>query len=231
MAPRELTRAQLSSRLSYSQQTPKFLLRLQSKYSGNRAYDDDHDDGDDEENKYRDDADFEDFDRGSGRPPIPRRPSIPERPPDDPGSADEDDDDEKPQVVVLKEGRHLTEHEAENIRRKAKGLPSLPDPTTAGPEIAEDVSVSKPKENSSGFKHKPKKPTLTFSTSSSNTKNSSAKRKLDVIGQIGDDEADGEDEPTRSNKESSQRTKSPPTNKKQKKNVKTKTLLSFGDDA
>ena len=65
---------------------------------------------------YDDDDEYE-YD-GSGRPPIPRRPAIPERPNDERGSADEDDGDEKPQVVVLKEGKHLTEREAENERRK-----------------------------------------------------------------------------------------------------------------
>ena len=65
---------------------------------------------------YDDDDEYE-YD-GSGRPPIPRRPAIPERPDDEQGSADEDDGDEKPQVVVLKEGKHLTEREAENERRK-----------------------------------------------------------------------------------------------------------------
>ena len=59
---------------------------------------------------------------GSGRPAIPKRPAIPERPKDDPGSADEDDGDEKPQVVVLKAGKHLTEREAENVRRKGQLL-------------------------------------------------------------------------------------------------------------
>ena len=118
MAPKEPTRAQLSSRLSYSQHTPAFLRRLQNKYSGNRTHDDDEED--DEQGRYRDDPEFEDLDHGSGRPPIPRRPAIPERPSDDPGSADEDDEDEKPQIVVLKEGKHLTEREAENIRRKGQ---------------------------------------------------------------------------------------------------------------
>jgi len=103
MAPKEPTRAQLSSRLSYSQKTPSFLLKLQNRIAGNP---------DDEEDE------FEYHD--SGRPPVPRRPAIPERPEDNPGSADEDDGDEKPQVVVLKEGKHLTEREAENIRRKGR---------------------------------------------------------------------------------------------------------------
>lgn len=47
------------------------------------------------------------------------RPSIPERPADDPGSADEDNDEELPQIVVLKEGKHLSATEVENERRKS----------------------------------------------------------------------------------------------------------------
>lgn len=80
-------------------------------------------DEDDEEN-YDEDNEFEHV--GEGRAPIPRRPrpAIPERPADDPGSADEDDAyaDEKPQVVVLKAGKHLTEFEAENIRRAGASM-------------------------------------------------------------------------------------------------------------
>jgi hypothetical protein len=107
--PKEPNKHQLSSRLSYSQSTPLFLQKLKNRIAG--APDDDFDE---EEEEWEDD--------GSGRPPIPKRPrerpAIPERPADDPGSADEDEGDEKPQVVVLKEGKHLTEREAENIRRK-----------------------------------------------------------------------------------------------------------------
>lgn len=103
MAPKEPTRQQLSSRLAYSATTPKFLQKLHNRIAGINEDDEDEDD------------EFEDD--GSGRPPIPRRPAIPERPDDDPGSADEDGGDEKPQVVVLKEGKHLTEREAENIKR------------------------------------------------------------------------------------------------------------------
>jgi hypothetical protein len=113
MAPKEPNRHQLSSRLSYSQNTPSFLLKLQNRIAGIP---------DEEEEEY--DDEFEDD--GSGRPPIPRRPAIPERPEDEPGSADEDDGDEKPQVVVLREGKHLTEREAENVRRKGMlGLPAF----------------------------------------------------------------------------------------------------------
>ena len=73
---------------------------------------------DEEELEDNNDDEFEYV--GSERPPIPKRPTIPERPKDDPGSADEDDGDEKPQVVVLKAGKHLTEREAENVRRKGQ---------------------------------------------------------------------------------------------------------------
>lgn len=104
MAPKEPTRAQLSSRLTYAQNTPSFLLKLQNRIAGKP----------DDDNNYDDEFEYD----GSGRPPIPRRPAIPERSEGDPGSADEDSGDEKPQVVVLREGKHLTEREAENIRRK-----------------------------------------------------------------------------------------------------------------
>jgi Domain of unknown function (DUF4604) len=104
MAPKEPTKHQLSSRLSYSQHTPAFLRKLQSRVSGLP------DEDSDENPEFEDD--------GSGRPPIPRRPPIPERPASDPGSEDEDRDDEAPQVVVLKEGKHLSVQEVENERRK-----------------------------------------------------------------------------------------------------------------
>lgn len=99
---KEPNRYQLSSRLSYNAQTPAFLRRLQKQVAGEQDSDD--------EQEFEDD--------GSGRPPIPRRPAIPQRPDDDPGSADEDDLDEKPQIVVLREGKHLSERDVENEKRK-----------------------------------------------------------------------------------------------------------------
>ena len=101
---KEPTRAQMSSRLTYQAQVPAFLRRMQGNLGGRRGSDEE----DDDEFEYG----------GPGRPPIPRRPAIPERPDDDPGSADEDDGDEKPQVVVLKEGKHLSEREVENEKRR-----------------------------------------------------------------------------------------------------------------
>ena len=114
MAPREPTRAQLSSKLAYQQHTPKFLLKLQNRMNGIP------DEEELEDDKNYDDDEFEYV--GSGRPPIPKRPAIPERPKDDPGSEDEDDRDEKPQVVVLKAGKHLTDREAENVKRKGQSF-------------------------------------------------------------------------------------------------------------
>jgi hypothetical protein len=107
MAPKEPTRHQLSSRLQYQSRVPAFLQKFQNQVQGVA-------DEDEDEPQYYDD--------GSGRPPIPVRPSIPERPSDDPGSAEEDDEDEKPQVVVLRAGKHLTEREVENERRKGSSL-------------------------------------------------------------------------------------------------------------
>ena len=107
------TNAQISSRLSYSQDTPAFLRKLQNRVAGVRdspEYEDDYSRG----------GEF--YDDGSGRPPIPQRPAIPERPEDEPGSADEDEGDEKPQVVVLREGKHLSAHQAENERRKGASI-------------------------------------------------------------------------------------------------------------
>ena len=110
MAPKEPTRAQLSSRLAYNAQTPAFLRRFQNHVNGNA-------DSDEEEG----DPEWEEV--GGGRPAIPRRPKddrppIPTRPDDDPGSTDEEAGDEAPQIVVLKEGKHLSEWEVENEKRK-----------------------------------------------------------------------------------------------------------------
>lgn len=151
MAPKEPTKHQLSARLAYSQNTPAFLRKLQSRVSGIP------DEDSDENPEFEDD--------GSGRPPIPRRPPIPERPSSDPGSGDEDRDDEAPQVVVLKEGKHLSAREVENEKRKgklsgvpprfpfpfpffhiqqAKGLPPLPDPSASASGDAKESKAKKP---------------------------------------------------------------------------------------
>ncbi|KIM84988.1 hypothetical protein PILCRDRAFT_5990 [Piloderma croceum F 1598] len=218
MPPRDPTNAQISSRLSYAQNTPSFLLKLQnriagipsdepepSEYSGS-GYGYGHGGGGDGEGEFYDD--------GSGRPPIPQRPAIPERPEDDPGSADEDDDgDEKPQVVVLREGKHLTEREAENVRRKERGLPPLPDPKAIPSKLLEEANTSNPTP-----KPKTQTPSLSFSSSKDgSSKTTSGKRKA-----IGD--ADAEEDKPGTKKGSQQQ------QKKKKAKKAGKTLLSFGDD-
>ncbi|KAJ7040321.1 hypothetical protein C8F04DRAFT_253209 [Mycena alexandri] len=195
MAPnKEPTRQQISSRLQYNANTPKFLQKLQNRIAGVADEDEEYDD------------EFEPDD-GSGRPPIPRRPAIPERPDNDPGSADEDDGDEKPQVVVLREGKHLTAREAENVRRQERGLPPLPDP-------AESTSKSPPdSETKDKAPAKPKTatPSLSFSSTKNGFKAGAAKRKAALIGS----KADGSAE----------------SHPKKKAKKESKTLLSFGDDA
>ncbi|KAI0366273.1 hypothetical protein BV20DRAFT_971979 [Pilatotrama ljubarskyi] len=194
--PREPTRQQLSSKLQYQAKVPAFLQRIQAQTSGGRV---DNGDEDDE---------FE-YD-GSGRPPIPRRPAIPERPDDEPGSAGEDDEDEKPQVVVLKQGKHLTEVEAENEKRKAKGLPPLPERSAleakAGDEKAEGSGDPAPKASTAPQG-------LSFSSGAA-AKGKTSKRK--AVGD-GRDDADKPQPPTKG------------TKKKAKK--QDKKLLSFGDEA
>ncbi|KAI0034555.1 hypothetical protein K488DRAFT_83850 [Vararia minispora EC-137] len=169
MPPKEPTRAQLSSRLTYSQTTPAFLRKLQNKVAGVADEDDDDE--------------FEDY--GSGRVPIPKRPAIPQRPDDDPGSADEDEPDEAPQIVVLKEGRHLNQWQVENEKRKAKGLPPLPRP----PSPSSEPSTGPSKFNSQlATKSKLKKKNdLSFSSGGVAPSAKRAKRK---IGDASDD--DGE---------------------------------------
>ncbi|KAK7063975.1 DUF4604 domain-containing protein [Favolaschia claudopus] len=197
MAPKEPTRQQLSSRLQYSQNTPRFLQKLQNRIAGIPDEDEQYDD------------EFEPDD-GSGRPPIPRRPAIPERPEDDPGSADEDDGDEKPQIIVLNAGKHLTEREAENYRREARGLPPLPEPSESTSNPPPDPESEKKKEKAS-TKAKDKGPSLSFSSTKNGFKAGAAKRKAALIGSKTD--GTGDSQP------------------KKKPKKESKTLLSFGDDA
>ncbi|KAJ6520116.1 hypothetical protein C8R45DRAFT_953927 [Mycena sanguinolenta] len=194
MAPKEPTRQQLSSRLQYNSTTPRFLQKLQNRIAGVPDEDEQYDD------------EFEPDD-GSGRPPIPRRPAIPERPADDPGSADEDDGDEKPQVVVLQAGKHLTEREAENLRREVRGLPPLPDPAESTSKLPPE-SETKAKAST---KSKEPAPSLSFSSAKNGFKNGAAKRKAALIGSKADGPGD--------------------SHPKKKPKKESKTLLSFGDDS
>ncbi|KAG1736524.1 hypothetical protein EDB19DRAFT_1910188 [Suillus lakei] len=146
-------------------------------------------------------------DDGSGRPPIPVRPAIPERPDDDPGNLDEDDVDERPQVVVLKEGKHLTEREAENEKRKEKGLPPLPDPN----KKVENDTQDDAKSDMNSSKKQKEAVTLSFSSSGAKAQQSN-KLKRKVVGEL-----DGSDEGTKK------------ALKKKSKKIR-KGPLSFGED-
>ncbi|KAI0059240.1 hypothetical protein BV25DRAFT_1918701 [Artomyces pyxidatus] len=193
MAPKEPTRQQLSSRLTYSQNTPSFLQKFANRVAG---VPDDEDDDDE----------FEDD--GSGRPPIPKRPAIPERPADDPGSADEEEGDELPQVVVLREGKHLSAREVENEKRKAKGLPPIPDPAVLS-RVPEGSSQEKAKD--SAPKDSRQKNALSFSSKPAKT-TSNNKRKA-----VGDGHGDS--------------TQAGKSTKAKKAKRTPKVALSFADEA
>ncbi|PPQ81484.1 hypothetical protein CVT24_000730 [Panaeolus cyanescens] len=222
MAPKEPTRAQLSNKLSYQSQTPAFLLKLQNRINGKPDYDD-------EENEGYDNDEFEYV--GNGRAPIPRRPPIPQRPKDDDrASADEDDDfeDERPQVVVLKEGKHLTAREAENIRRKEKGLPPLPDDTPI--DENEEESSSKAGESSTSKSASTSK-SLSFS-SSKGTSAFGKSNKRKAIGQLDELKAElAEKAEEVKGKEGKQKDKDKKKGSSKKPKKESKTLLSFGDEA
>ncbi|KAF9223292.1 hypothetical protein BS17DRAFT_781631 [Gyrodon lividus] len=196
MGSKEPTRHQLSSRLQYQSHVPAFLQKLQNQVKGVATQDED-------EPQYYDD--------GSGRPPIPVRPAIPDRPSGDPGSADEDGEDEKPQVVVLRAGKHLTEREVENERRKEKGLPPLPISDDKSPKQDDKKQSSK----DVSTKSKQKAPSLSFSSSKAKSNTALNKLKRRIV-------TDGDDSGSEGVK----------VKKVQKKKSKRedKSLLSFGED-
>ncbi|GAB1527443.1 hypothetical protein RhiXN_03432 [Rhizoctonia solani] len=159
---------QISSRLQYSQGVPSFLRQLQSQVGGQlssqRYGRGDNDDEPEIANMPPDEEDGNvynpDWDRdvsSSGRPPIPSRPPIPTRPGESskpnggrngtPSEDEEDSGDEKPQIVVLKEGKHLSAKEVEREKRRAQGLPddeSEPDEkSTEAPEAKAKPSKAK----------------------------------------------------------------------------------------
>ncbi|KAF8879300.1 hypothetical protein CPB84DRAFT_1793375 [Gymnopilus junonius] len=215
MAPREPTRAQLSSKLAYQSHKPNFLLKLQNRMNG---IPDEEEEGEEGEFEYV----------GNGREPIPRRPRppVPERPADDPGSADEEDlGDEKPQVVVLKEGKHLTEWEAESIRRAEKGLAPLPDPRTSAKK-PEPASEGSKESSSSGSKSANQG--LSFSSGS---KPGAKSNKRKAVGQLDELKAELKSKEKEKVKEKGKGPESAGKNSSKKAKKNKKTLLSFGDEA
>ncbi len=140
MPPKEPTKHQLSARLQFQSQTPAFLRAFQNRISGRR--DDEDEDAPQIEREYDDSGRGEDDVDESGRSlgldefgREVRRDGSAERETRAKreemkkrgvrGEELEEDGDEKPVVVVLKEGKHLTEFEAENERRKGMSLYSV----------------------------------------------------------------------------------------------------------
>ena len=143
MPPKEPTKHQLSARLQFQSRTPAFLRAFQNRVSGVRRGDEDEDapqiegeygDGDDDGGG--DENAVDEFGRSVGRPMLDefgrevRRAGSAER--DKEAKREqikrremEEEEDEKPVVVVLREGKHLTEFEAENERRKGMYLGSF----------------------------------------------------------------------------------------------------------
>ncbi|KLO11576.1 hypothetical protein SCHPADRAFT_830925 [Schizopora paradoxa] len=190
---------QFKSQLAYNSTTPAFLQRIKNQMAGRSGREDEED--------------YDSWEPESSSGSGHRRATPPRRPDDDPGSADEDDDDEKPQVVVLKEGKHLTELEAENERRKQKGLPPLTrtdlDTSKSKEEALEDDKEGKAKSDSK----KSQNHSLSFSSGLASSKGPSKKRKVAA----GDDERENSGQPGETSKKS------------KKKAKKGKSLLSFED--
>jgi hypothetical protein len=117
----------------------------------------------------------------------------------------------------LKEGKHLSAREVENEKRKAKGLPPLPDPSTV--TALGDVKDSEPGEAKK--QDAKEKKGLSFSSSSSGpglsskSRPTTAKRKV-VGGGEGEDEGGGG---------------AASSSKIKKVKKKPKVGLSFADDA
>ncbi|KAF8339663.1 uncharacterized protein EI90DRAFT_3117458 [Cantharellus anzutake] len=196
----------ISQRLQYNPNIPSFLLALQGKVSG-KAPDEEGDD-------YGDEPEMEQLD--VNRPAIPRRPR--ERASEDRNRADEDDGaetgDEKPTVVVLKEGKHLTEREAENERRKAQGLPPLPEPES---KIEDKKLPGSPEDTRPHQGSSLKADSLSISSSSKVTI-STGQQNLGVLGAKRKTPASRDEKPSKDSA------------KTKKKKKESKSLISFGNE-
>ncbi|KAG8886771.1 tRNA (guanine-N(7)-)-methyltransferase (tRNA(m7G46)-methyltransferase) [Tulasnella sp. 403] len=141
-------------------------------------------------------------DDGDGRPPIPTRP-------EGESSGDEESDDERPQVVVLKEGKHLTVEEVENEKRKAKGLPPLAKNTLGQGDAPASSSSSVP-----GKSAEKANTGLSFSSNKNSNEKTKKRKVID-----GDREGDS----------SSAKPSIAATKKSKRSKKESKGLLSFGD--
>lgn len=227
MGPKELSRHQLSSKLSYQAHVPAFLQKLQNRMAGVSDL------PSDENEPQFEDGELEYV--GGGRPPIPRRPPIPKRPASQPGSNDErgDDDsdeegDEKPQIIVLREGKHLSEREVEIIKRKEKGLPPLPETTDTAQGTHDVCASEKLKDATKPASSKSKG--LSFSSEKTTTKTSSKRKAISQL----DSDNDNDSSVQMSNeklKSKFEKEKERKVQLKKRPKKESRKLLSFGDDA
>ena len=245
MGPKELSRHQLSSKLSYQAHVPAFLQKLQNRMAGVSDL------PSDENEPQFEDGELEYV--GGGRPPIPRRPPIPKRPASQPGSNDErgDDDsdeegDEKPQIIVLREGKHLSEREVEIIKRKGdsclcslgsitelgqiteKGLPPLPETTDTAQGTHDVCASEKVKDATKPASSKSKG--LSFSSEKTTTKTSSKRKAISQL----DSDNDNDSSVQMSNeklKSKFEKEKERKVQLKKRPKKESRKLLSFGDDA
>ncbi|KAG8889376.1 hypothetical protein FRB98_004469 [Tulasnella sp. 332] len=176
---------------NYSGCPPAFLVALQQRIAGNELGN-------------------SGIEGSDGRPPIPTRP-------EGEASGDDESDEEKPQVVVLRTGKHLNEVEVDNEKRKAKGLPPRPTADEQGIVVqAVSGSTTTSKANDKDLKG------LSFysasGAASSTSKGPSRKRK--VIGVEAQLVSDGKGEDQMAGKKV----------KKLKKLAQSKALISFGDE-
>jgi len=226
MPPKEPTKHQLSNRLQFQSRTPNFLRAFQAQVSGFR------DERDEDEPSYEN---GEEYGVGTGLDEFGREKRaavdefgreirVEENSEREHGSKrrtndnDDDDDEEKPVVVVLKEGKHLTEREAENERRKARGLSPLPlEVSTSQDNETKDSTDGKDiKSSSSKVNH----PSMPKSAVQIGAKMGGASKRKAPVGAREDDHGDGVKE------------EGPPKKKKKIKGQKgaVKGLLSFGED-
>ncbi|KAH9456207.1 hypothetical protein MJO29_006217 [Puccinia striiformis f. sp. tritici] len=245
MAPRtnDRTKPHQYRNLTFTDRRPKFLANIDAALRGARP-----DDQDSTKRRHRGDGDEEEQETEIL---DPSRPAIPVRPRDlNHNNADEDDDDEQPQVVdetdisgmgrlsdeeeevdedspevvVLKEGKHLTKEEFEAEKIRLRDHPDTPStlPTSSRTSI---------------------KPSLTFSSNNKPSTSSIGKRKGPTIDDVEPNDSGWSDLVKRTKgekpalvstiKEERELAEKAKINKKQKKielkakNKKAKSLMSF----
>lgn len=232
---KEYTRQQLTRGLAFQDQTPNFLKAFQARVSGRGggaddddapaiANDDEYPDMDQSDSRYEGGdgggVKLDEFGREirMGSEEREMRAKVQEKKRWEKRMEEGDEEgDEAPLVVVLKEGKHLSAREAENERRKARGLPPLPDD--------EDLSAANSSVPKGDVETQKLAKTEPKSSVQLGGRPSGAKRKAPVGGR--EDEHDVQ--ASRGNDQGPAKKKTKKEEKVKKKPVKG--LLSFGDEA